>query len=364
VNVVVHNPDGQIATASSAFTYQSPPAPTISDVSPASGTANGGTAITITGTNFAAGATVSFGGVMATSVQVTSATTITLKSPAHAAGAVTVSVTNLDGQGATLPNGYTYNAAPAPTLSGITPASGSSLGGTGFSISGTNLAAGATVSLGGVAATAVNVVSASFLTATSGVHAPGMVNVVVTNPDGQMATISSGYTYTPGPAPTIASIAPTSGPAAGGTMVTITGSNFVSGATVSLGGVAATSVTVVSATSITATSGAHAGGAADVVVTNPDSQAATLSAGFTYDVTWDMAIVPNLDLATDDLAQPPADLATSGPEDLSAADAGNGKQDGGCSMAASHVPLDGCALIVVVFFFLLRRRAKSPTTVR
>jgi hypothetical protein len=64
--------------------------------------------------------------------------------------------------------------------------------------------------------------------------------------------------------------------------VTITGSNFVAGATVTLGGVAATGVTVVSATTITATTGAHAAGAVNVVVTNPDTQAGTLTNGFTY----------------------------------------------------------------------------------
>ena len=46
-------------------------------------------------------------------------------------------------------------------------------------------------------------------------------------------------------APTVSSISPTSGPTTGGTSVTITGTNFVSGATVAFGGTAATGVTVV-----------------------------------------------------------------------------------------------------------------------
>jgi hypothetical protein len=56
----------------------------------------------------------------------------------------------------------------------------------------------------------------------------------------------------------------------------------VAGATVSIGGVAAGTLTVVNATTITATVGAHAAGVTDVVVTNPDAQTATLSGGFTY----------------------------------------------------------------------------------
>ena len=49
-----------------------------------------------------------------------------------------------------------------------------------------------------------------------------------------------------------------------------------------IGGTAATSVTVVSSTSITAKTPAHATGAADVVVTNTDNQAGALSGGYTY----------------------------------------------------------------------------------
>ena len=82
--------------------------------------------------------------------------------------------------------------------------------------------------------------------------------------------------------PAVTSIAPSSGPVAGGTAVTIAGTGFVTGATVTIGGVAATSVAVASATSITAVTGAHAAGAVDVVVTNPGGASGTLPSGFTY----------------------------------------------------------------------------------
>src|SRR5262249_40879419 len=62
------------------------------------------------------------------------------------------------------------------------------------------------------------------------------------------------------PAPTVGSIDHTTGSPAGGTSVTITGTGFVTGATVKFGGTAATSVTVVNATTITATTPAHAAG--------------------------------------------------------------------------------------------------------
>jgi Galactose oxidase-like, Early set domain/IPT/TIG domain len=86
--------------------------PTITKVSPNTGATAGGTAVTITGTNFTSGAAVTFGGAAATNIDVVNSTTITAKTPSHAAGAVAVAVT-IDGQTATLANGYTYSG-PAP----------------------------------------------------------------------------------------------------------------------------------------------------------------------------------------------------------------------------------------------------------
>src|SRR5690348_13505117 len=87
------------------------PTPTVSSVSPTSGSTIGGTGVTITGTNFAAGATVSFGGTAATNVSVVSGTSITATTPAHAAGAVNVVVTNSGGPSGTLTNGFTYTTS-------------------------------------------------------------------------------------------------------------------------------------------------------------------------------------------------------------------------------------------------------------
>src|SRR6185503_380715 len=90
-------------------------------------------------------------------------------------------------------------------------------------------------------------------------------------------------TYTaPVPAPTLTAVSPTSGPTAGGTTITLTGTNFVSGATVRVGGTAATNVTFVSATQLTARTPAGTAGARDVQVTNPDGQSATRTGAFTY----------------------------------------------------------------------------------
>jgi len=94
-----------------------------------------------------------------------------------------------------------------------------------------------------------------------------------------------GETPTPTPTPTpavVTSILPTSGPASGGTAVTISGSNFLSGASVTVGGVPLTGVTV-SSGSITGTTGASStAGPVNVIVTNPNAPAGSLANGFTY----------------------------------------------------------------------------------
>jgi hypothetical protein len=172
---------------------------------------------------------------------------------------------------------------PAPTVTSITPNAGTANGGTGVAITGTGFLAGATVTLGGTAATGVTVVSGTSITATTAAHAAGAVNVVVTNTDSQSGSLPNGYSYqAANPAPTVTSITPNTGTTAGGTAVTIKGTGFLAGATVNLGGTAATSVTVGNSTTMTATTPAHAAGAVNVVVTNTDSQSGPLSNGYTY----------------------------------------------------------------------------------
>jgi hypothetical protein len=95
-------------------TFRSPNlAPAVTAISPTSGSANGGTAITITGTGFLPGASVKLGGTVATGVTVVSSTSITATTPAHAAGPVSVVVTNSDGESGTLAESYTYTSASA-----------------------------------------------------------------------------------------------------------------------------------------------------------------------------------------------------------------------------------------------------------
>ncbi len=275
-DIIVTNADGQSVTLGSAFTYRDPP--TVSSVSPASGVVGGGTPVTITGTGFLAGATASFGGSSCGSLVVASVTSITCTTSSHAAGAVTVTVTNSDTFAGTKASAFTYTAA-APTVTSIAPAAGPLAGGTVVTIRGTAFEAGSTVSIGGVSCGTLVVDSATQIHCTTGAHAAGAVNVVVTTTGGT-GTLTNGFTYQS--APLITSVSPNLGTSLGGQNITIRGSNFNAGATVSVGGVNCGSIQFYGSTLLTCDTGAHAAGTVNVVVTNTDLQSATAVGAYQY----------------------------------------------------------------------------------
>jgi Domain of unknown function DUF11/IPT/TIG domain len=269
VDVVVRNADLQSATLSSGFTYVNPP--TISTVTPSAGPANVGTSVTIAGTNLVAGAAVKFGGVSATSVNPLG-TTLTCVMPALAAGTVDVLLTTPGGS-ATKTAPYTY--MNPPSLVSLSQTSGPGSGGQSVTVTGTNFVSGMSVSFGGTNGTVTSVPDSAHAVVTTPTHAAGTFSVVGTTPGGS-ATLTNAYTFIAAPA-----VTSNAGPPAGSWPVTITGTAFVSGATVKFGLNAATGVTVVNATTISATTPAGSG-VVNVIVTNPDAQAGTLVNGFTY----------------------------------------------------------------------------------
>ena len=100
--------------------------------------------------------------------------------------------------------------ASVPTVTSISPTSGSTAGGTGVTITGTGFTGATGVTIGGTAATSVTVVSATSITCTTPAGTAGTASVVVTTPGGANAA-NTLFTYVV-PAPTIASV---TGPAAG-----------------------------------------------------------------------------------------------------------------------------------------------------
>ena len=113
------------------------------------------------------------------------------------------------------------------------------------------------------------------VTVPAAVATDARLSATATDPSGNTSEFSQRIIF---------AVAPTSGPASGGTFVTLSGTDFASGATVSIGGASATNVTVASFVQITATTPALAAGAAyDVVVANGDGSAGTLAKGWVSD---------------------------------------------------------------------------------
>jgi Metallo-peptidase family M12/IPT/TIG domain len=113
---------------------------------------------------------------------------------------------------------------------------------------------------------------------TSMVFHPRTVQVISPNISGAL-----GVCMTAGNLPrSVTGISPATGPSTGGTAVVISGSNFQNGDTVTIGGVAATSVNVSGPGTITAVTGAHPTGAVDVVVGGNLGAAGTLGRAFFY----------------------------------------------------------------------------------
>ena len=259
----------------------------------------GGTTVKIIGANFQDGTTVTIGGRAASNVIFVSSTELTVEVPAGAAGSVNVVVTNPDGKSDTLAGGFTYIEPPAPTLTRVEPSNDVVTGGTTVKIIGANFQDGATVTIGGNAASNVVFVSPTELRTVVSAGAAGSADVVVTNPDGKSDTLTGGFTYTE-PPPTLIRVEPDNAVTTGGETIKLIGANFQDGATVTIGGNAASNVIFVSPTELEVEAPAGVAGSANIVVTNPDGKSVTVAGGFTYtplryDVTGD-GIVNILDL--------------------------------------------------------------------
>ena len=176
-------------------------APTVSAINPVYGVTAGGTAVTLTGTGFTGATAVSIGDAAATNVTVVSDTSLTATTPAHAAGTASVLVTTPAGTNAA---NSLFSYYDAPTVSAVTGTAdyGNTVGGKTVTITGTGFDAGAlNVTIGGIPATNVIVVSATSLTATTPAGVAGTASVLVTSTGGTNAA-NSLFSYTnPGTSP-------------------------------------------------------------------------------------------------------------------------------------------------------------------
>ncbi|TAJ17819.1 MAG: cell shape-determining protein [Dehalococcoidia bacterium] len=282
-NVTVINPDGTAATTSYPFTFTNGTSPvSITGLSQVTGSAGTAT-VYITGTGFLPNPSVTIGGITVTSVGLVSSTLIAAVVPTGTSLA-TATVLNTDGTSASFSGGPTTNPSAQPIVSSVSPSTGSPSGGTVVTITGSGFVPGATVLFGGQPATNVVVVGMTSITAVTPASTAGPVTVLVSNAAGSVGGLNSAFTYTL-TAPVLSAIAPSTGFTGGGTAVTLTGTGFTPGATVTFGGLAASNVSVVSSTQIVATTPPGTVGSAVVLVTNPGGLISGLASGFTYSAT-------------------------------------------------------------------------------
>jgi hypothetical protein len=266
-------------TAGSSYTYL--PAPTISGLDRTTGSTLGGNAVVITGTNFTSASAVTFGSTNASYFNVNSETQITAVSPPGVSGVVDIRVTTPGGTSAIVSaDRFTYTSSVS--IIGISPSTGSTLGGTAVVISGTNFTDASAVVFGSTNATSFTVDSASSITAVAPAGTAGVVDIRVTAPGGTSESVAaSQFTYTS--SVTVTGITPSTGSAAGGASVVISGTNFTGATAVVFGSTNATSFTVDRSSQITAVAPAGTAGLVNVRVTAPGGTSAIVAAGqFTY----------------------------------------------------------------------------------
>ena len=209
--------------------------PTLTSVTPNTGSTSGGTSVTLTGTNLTGVTGVSFGGTSASGFTFNSGTSITATTPAHAAGAVNVVVTTPGGT-ATLTNGYTY-ATPTVIVGPTTLPSGSQ--NTAYSTQTITASGGAApytfAITGGALPTGLSLSNGGTFSGTPTVA--GTYNFTVTATDANSVSGSRAYSVTVIPG----------APIAGAVSATVAANSSANPITLNLSGGAATSVAVASA---------------------------------------------------------------------------------------------------------------------
>jgi hypothetical protein len=170
--------------------------PTVTKVSPTKGPVGGGTSVTITGTNFAGVTAVKFGSTSAATFKVNSASSITAVSPAEAAGKVDVTVTTSGGTSAVSSKDHFQFT---PTVTKLSPNTGSKGGGTNVTVTGTGFGLGTAATsftFGTTKGTSVNCTKTTECTVVSPAHAAGKVDVKATvNKVSSPKTSADQFTY-------------------------------------------------------------------------------------------------------------------------------------------------------------------------
>lgn len=264
-----------------------PPMLSITALLPPRGASAGGTSVLISGSaflhDFAGSGTeakpntvIKIGGNQVQDFQIIDDETIELRTPPGVTGPASVSLQNPNG-GFVCNNCFTY--FDELSVTGFTPRQGVLSGGNEVVITGTGFTADTQVLFGAYSSPHIAFDSVTQLTVTAPRGAAvGPVDLVVYNKNG-VSTQRRGYTYVADLR--VSSVSPPTGPLAGGTTVTLTGTGFTGATAVKFGGTDGTGLSVVSDTELLVASPAGTAGAVDVTVVTPGGTW-TVKKGFTY----------------------------------------------------------------------------------
>jgi hypothetical protein len=214
---------GQSSQSNPQFSYD---APSVASISPATGPTTGGTVITISGSSFGVSGSVTLGGSACAIGDWTQSRIICTNPPGQ--GANVPLIVTVSGQSSQVNSQFSYNA---PSVASISPATGPTTGGTVITISGSSFGVSGSVTLGGSACAIADWTQSRIICTNppgQGANVPLVVTV-----SGQSSKANSQFSYAP---PTISSVTPSSGPTAGGTVLTLKGSDFGNNGVVLLGG--------------------------------------------------------------------------------------------------------------------------------
>lgn len=251
----------------------------VESVRPATGSTAGGTTVTVSGSGFESGMSVTFDGVEGVVQNVSGdGTEATVETPAHSAGIVDVGV-QTGGNGALAEDAFYYRSSASEfTLAAVDPAIARESGKVDVTLIGSGLdASGLSASFGGSSAT-VGSTGPGHAVVTVPAHSPGVVDVAIDDGQGNTSTLADGFEYVADL--WIDDVDPGEGDASGGTNVTLKGEGFSGVSKVEFGGAPA-QFSVDSDTEISATAPQHSPGRVDVTVVRGEIDA-ELRDGFTY----------------------------------------------------------------------------------
>jgi hypothetical protein len=312
-----------------------PPDPSVSSVVPSAGADVGGTALTITGTGFRAGARVVIGqGIYVDGIDATvvGPNTITLATAATMTGnydVVVIDPTGVEGRGT-----GAYSFISVPSITSVFPSGGNVAGGTQVTISGQDFTASVILRIDGVQQSNVVRKNVNCVLVTTDPGAAGGPYVLELENTGG-GTAMSGFTYSNDADPVLSAVSPNQGKTTGGKDVTLTGSGFLPSMQVvfgadpatGLGGAVGTAFMRPDSSTILITTPSFSKGPASVMVRNPATgQASLLPASFSFKK-----------------------------------DSGGG---GGCYTQRAVVPWDGRSILAGTWWILLALLAVRMTTGR